>query len=200
MILCICCQVSDRRKCVEKALTIYPSGLVNVLLFFLTRRVLPRHSIITKRFTDDKEEEEDDFESAGPETTPARDIPNVNEAETHDSYMAEKMSEAYGDEKMFKRVDSPDSDLDSDDGRSETDIPPPIAIMSPDTNSATSTEMFSRISLDSPYSSKRAQFPASAGGPMTYPQSPLSAGGRGNKGPVSPPLRSAALRSSLGLQ
>ncbi|KIP11516.1 hypothetical protein PHLGIDRAFT_114372 [Phlebiopsis gigantea 11061_1 CR5-6] len=132
------------------------SGLVNVLLFCLTRRVLPRHSVVTHRFRA-SEDEEPDFESAGPASPVAAG-----------SYLAE--TDAYGDEKVFKRVESPDSDADADA------LPPPRAIADADA----------------------ARSPEIGGAPMAYPQSPLSAGGGG---PVSPPpLRSAALRSNLGIQ
>ena len=157
---------------------------MNVSLFCLTRRVLPRHSVITHRFRS-YEDEEPDFESAGPATPVA--------AAPAGSYLAE--TDAYGDEKVFKRVASPDadslSDTDSDDAHGP--LPPPLAIVAD--AGARSPEMFARVSLDSPR--PRAQFPASGGGAMAYPQSPLSAGGRGA---VSPPLRSAALRSNLGIQ
>lgn len=91
------------------------AGLINVTLFFLTRRVLPRHSVITKRFT--KDPEEDNSEAGNTNARDMDDIPG--------SYMAEKMDETVSEddksEKMFKRVDSPDSDAASDDS---IEIPP----------------------------------------------------------------------------
>ncbi|GJE95842.1 Git3 domain-containing protein [Phanerochaete sordida] len=211
------------------------SGLINVSLFFLTRRVLPRHSIITKRFTDDPEPD-DSFEAGG--RSPVGDVPG--------SYMAEKMDDTFFEddasehEKVFKQVGSPDSEPVPDD-----DEVPPITIVTdvhdaedphtphgqrhahrpiesgaghphspmedepviaPDSAIASSPGSFSAVSLDSAYTSsaRRADFPASSGGPIAYPQSPLAVPGQNiPKTPLSPmarsPSRSEALRSNLGL-
>lgn len=195
------------------------SGLVNVALFFLTRRVLPRHSVITKRLSKLPDPDEGTFESSTHSDTSS--VPTLVD-ETPGSYMAEKMdAEAYGDEKVFKVVDSPEADdlsdyvsaYEHDDQIPVHDehehehehgaVPPPIAITSPHSASRfqiASPETFSRISLDSPHSGGRTQYPASAGG-MPYPQSPLSPSGRRSMGaaPMTAPLRSATLRKNLGL-
>lgn len=79
-------------------------------------------------------------------------------------------------------------------------------IISPDTAVTSSPGALFPVSLGSHYTSsaKHAQFPASGGGPMAYPQSPLGVPGQAMpKSPLSPlprsPSRSAALRSNLGM-
>lgn len=164
-------------------------------LFFLTRRVLPRHSIITRKLrrvsvADSR------FEFVDDPRTP--------------SYIAEKMDEArdddsmQGDEKMFKHVDSPDEEADYYQDRlsvpasmqADTFTPPALSPIRPLRLPASrgSTPTSPHMSPDATYiGSNRAAYPASATGPLVYPQSPLS---REYLSPAAP-LRSAPLRSSF---
>lgn len=154
------------------------------MLFLFMRRVLPRHSIITKRFGKSKEEEH------GRSTF--SDVPTLCGGDNDSSFMSEKLAETHEDEevekdKMFVLVDSPDADaFVRHQAMAEEPLVPPSAAFArtpatgasmgtPNTAfSQSSPGTFARISLDNAYSpASRAQFPASAGG-MAYPQSPIA--------------------------
>lgn len=100
-------------------------GVANVALFYLTRRVLPRHSVITTRLTASPTEDGFDFTCSGGggggtegETTLVSEEPAAP-----GSYLADKMHEdeekvqnrthEEDEEKVFKHVASPDADEDT---------------------------------------------------------------------------------------
>lgn len=179
------------------------SGLINVALFCLTRRVLPRHSVITTRFTRDPE----DGPSGGP---PAAEVPDFNTAEK----AGETVFEDDRSDRVFKQVSSPDSEpvadaaaaaADDDDPHTPRHPHSPGAdepVIAPDSAAASSAGApFSAVSLDSEYTSSSSS--ARSGGPPTaHPQSALAVPGQAPP-PGSPrarsPSRSAALRSRLGM-
>lgn len=177
------------------------------MLFMFMRRVLPRHSVITKRFGKSKNEEQD--------RSMFSDIPTLHGGDSTSSYMAEKLSETQEDEeekdKMFVLVDSPDANVFARHQRTaEEPLVPPSAALAqrtpatgtPNTAfSQSSPGTFARISLDNAYSpASRAQFPASAGG-MAYPQSPIvplaSARVAGPRSPRPPRTPEHATKSPL---
>lgn len=215
------------------------SGLVNVLLFFVTRRVLPRHSVIKKRFSGSEEPMRfsfvDDLEQ------PPSDSVSFTSGKTDEEHSVDTMIGSL-DEKndMFKRVDSPDADTDTShyaDDHSSMAFPAPVhAEYSqyqeypqhqehsqyqeypehsqypnyPDSYEVPHLPAVQPLNLTpkglpaSPSSARftfsqvrdsatRANFPASATGPMQYPQSPLTR----DAFDTSVPQRSAPLRSSF---
>lgn len=133
-------------------------------MFVFTRRVLPRHSIITKRFRKDTCQTNSEASSSAVTTT------TLNSFVLEDE---EKEAEERGDldDKVFMRVDSPD-------GGDETMIPvhlasyPEALPYSPPTviPSGIGQESFSESISPGP---RTSMFPASATALMTYPQSPL---------------------------
>ncbi|KAI0344550.1 hypothetical protein BDW22DRAFT_1482756 [Trametopsis cervina] len=91
------------------------SGTINVLLFFLTRRVLPRHSVITKRFSPETEEV-GRFSFIG---QTAEDTREKTDRESTVGLTNEKGVN------MFQRVDSPDSYPYQRDDHSIVSFPEP---------------------------------------------------------------------------
>ena len=91
-----------------------PAGTVNVLLFFFTRRVLPRHSVITKRFTPDPATDTQ-FSFISEDVSGKRRQPDT---ESVVGLTNEKND-------MFQRVDSPDSypSQQSEDDRHSSSVP-----------------------------------------------------------------------------
>ncbi|THH00148.1 hypothetical protein EW026_g2346 [Hermanssonia centrifuga] len=148
------------------------SGVVNVSLFFFTRRVLPRHSVITKRFHNDHNSD------VSPEVASV----TMSGRDTPDSFIGK---EDYSldlddlDEKMIRHVDSPDAD-DVGAGFPAPARPSILPVYVPPTLDLTSPHSsglggFARISLESRrYTADRAEFPASSTGPLVYPQSPIT--------------------------
>ena len=136
-ISCICSQVGRRYLIVLLHSLHEVTGTVNVLLFVFTRRVLPRHSIISRRFSKRQR-------------VTVQPV-SISAANSIGSFMAEKMDEEADDEKTFKIVGTPDS------GEMVTAValPPPA------------------FSAGYRNTSDRAAFPASAAGPLMYPQSPI---------------------------
>ncbi|KAH9935557.1 uncharacterized protein B0H18DRAFT_976242 [Fomitopsis serialis] len=92
-------------------------GLVDVLLFVLTRRVLPEHSVIPKgyslRFWRKK-----DSDSSPQRAVPARPIIDLD-ADLEKAAESDKSDEASLDENVFKRAESPDG---SEDDHNEVTI------------------------------------------------------------------------------
>ena len=194
------------------------SGVVNVSLFFLTRRVLPKHSIITRRFTSSPT-----CESFCESFDASRDnFPALSRSPS--SFMAEK-KEVYEDEQTFQRAESPDLDEQSS---SETHVnttlersstrnsrtPSRLQVPAEDRAATpvsdriptpgieiTSPGTFSRVSLDSPYSSDRAGYPAGSDEPTIHAQSPLEVPTDHvpQTIPARSPSRTETLRGNLGL-
>ena len=133
-----------------------------MLMFVFTRRVLPRHSIITKRLRKDSCQTGSEASSSAVATLNSFVLEDEDkEANEHEDF----------DDKVFMRVDSPD-------GGDETMIPvhlasyPEALPYSPPTviPSGIGQESFSEGISPGP---RTSTFPASATALMTYPQSPL---------------------------
>ncbi|KAJ3553396.1 hypothetical protein NM688_g3634 [Phlebia brevispora] len=132
------------------------SGLVNVLLFVFTRRVLPRHSIITKRFRKEPRQ----AQITGSIESIVSELPE-------ESYLAEKMNEDPEDDKVFMRVDSPDEN---------GDVLIPVHLvptLSPTMHSPRRVSSPPVYSPSADHQPEYAAFPGSAAALMAYPQSPL---------------------------
>lgn len=137
-------------------------GIVNVLMFVFTRRVLPRHSIITKRFGKQTESRSTEMSDS---TSPAASLDSFvigNEDRRIED------DEEFDEDKVFMRVDSPD------DG-SNTMIPvhmvPSLPFSPPGTSPSSAMQgAFPQSVSPGP---RTSTFPASATALMTYPQSPL---------------------------
>lgn len=140
-------------------------------MFVFTRRVLPRHSVITRRFGKESEPRSTEMSDS---TSPAASLDSFvigNE----DKGMEDE--EELDEDKVFMRVDSPDNS-------SDTMIPVHLVSSLPFSPPGTSPSSGMQKSFPQSISPgpRTSTFPASATVLMTYPQSPLPT----THGPWSP--------------